>query len=74
MHIQTSSDEPLTPTDTTSPPAADPPISNKSMFKVAFASLMGTVIEFYDYLIYATAAALVFSDVFFPPLVRVPEP
>ena len=68
MHIQTSSDEPLTPTDTTSPPAADPPISNKSMFKVAFASLMGTVIEFYDYLIYATAAALVFSDVFFPAL------
>ena len=39
-----------------------------SMVKVAVASLMGTVIEFYDFLIYATAAALVFAHVFFPAL------
>ena len=38
------------------------------MVKVAVASLMGTVIEFYDFLIYATAAALVFAHVFFPAL------
>jgi len=34
--------------------------------KVAFASLIGTAIEFYDYYIYAAAAVLVFSTQFFP--------
>ncbi|MFE4683999.1 MFS transporter [Streptomyces sp. NPDC056721] len=38
------------------------------MRKVAAASFMGTVIEFYDFGIYATAAALVFADTFFPAL------
>ncbi|KPM54565.1 MFS transporter [Frankia sp. R43] len=38
------------------------------MRKVALASLIGTVIEFYDFGIYATAAALVFADAFFPVL------
>lgn len=38
------------------------------MRKVALASFMGTVIEFYDFGIYATAAALVFADAFFPAL------
>jgi MFS family permease len=36
--------------------------------KVAFASFMGTVIEFYDFGIYGTAAALVFAHAFFPAL------
>jgi MFS family permease len=36
--------------------------------KVATASFIGTLIEFYDFLIYATAAALVFPKVFFPAL------
>lgn len=38
------------------------------MRKVALASFMGTVIEFYDFGIYATAAALVFAHAFFPAL------
>lgn len=45
-------------------PAAPP----RKMRKVAFASFMGTVIEFYDFNIYATAAALVFAHAFFPAL------
>ncbi|MPY84801.1 MAG: MFS transporter [Actinophytocola sp.] len=46
---------------TTAPP------SNK-MGRVAFASLAGTTIEFYDFFIYAIATALVFESVFFPAL------
>jgi metabolite-proton symporter len=34
--------------------------------KVAFASLIGTSIEWYDYFLYGTAAALVFPKLFFP--------
>lgn len=33
---------------------------------IAFASFIGTAIEFYDFYIYAMAAALVIGDVFFP--------
>ncbi len=38
------------------------------MRQVAIASCVGTTIEFYDFLIYGTAAALVFPKVFFPAL------
>jgi MFS family permease len=34
--------------------------------RVLFASLVGTSVEFYDFYIYATAAALVFGPLFFP--------
>ena len=34
--------------------------------RVAMAALVGTTIEWYDYFLYATAAALVFGKVFFP--------
>jgi metabolite-proton symporter len=38
------------------------------MRRVAIASCIGTAVEFYDFYIYGTAAALVFPKVFFPAL------
>jgi MFS family permease len=43
---------------------AAPP--EKSIRKVAVTALAGTSIEFYDFFIYGTAAALIFPKVFFP--------
>lgn len=41
-------------------------VSEQSMRKVAVTSLAGTSIEWYDFFIYGTAAALVFPTAFFP--------
>jgi MFS transporter, MHS family, shikimate and dehydroshikimate transport protein len=41
-------------------------INPTKMNFVVFASCIGTIIEWYDFLIYATAAALVFNKAFFP--------
>jgi metabolite-proton symporter len=43
-----------------------PPEDYSQIVKVAFASMIGTSIEWYDYFLYGTAAALVFNKLFFP--------
>ena len=59
--------------DVTSAPLSAAP--GNSPRRVLFASLIGTTIEFFDFYIYATAAALVFPLVFFsgddPALARI---
>ncbi|MFD7206231.1 MFS transporter [Streptomyces sp. NPDC057684] len=50
------------------PAPVDETVSPPGMGRVATASFIGTVIEFYDFGIYGTAAALVFPEVFFPAL------
>ena len=47
----------------TQAPAQD---SHSSILKVAAASFIGTAIEWYDFFLYGTAAALVFNRLFFP--------
>jgi metabolite-proton symporter len=49
-------------------PAAGAP--SNSIFRVVAASFIGTTIEWYDFFLYGTAAALVFNRVFFPDLDR----
>jgi MFS transporter, MHS family, shikimate and dehydroshikimate transport protein len=49
--------------------AATAPIAGAerlSMNSIVFASCFGTIIEWYDFLIYATAATLIFNKAFFP--------
>ena len=51
-------------TITTTAPMAG--IERSKMNSIVFASFFGTIIEWYDFLIYATAATLVFNKAFFP--------
>ena len=41
---------------------------DRQMRQIILASMLGTIIEWYDFLIYGTAAALVFNKLFFPSL------
>src|ERR1700681_4367480 len=41
-------------------------IERSKMNSIVFASCFGTIIEWYDFLIYATAATLIFNKAFFP--------
>ncbi len=47
-------------------PAAAPAARKTDVSRVAMASLVGTMIEYYDFAVYGTAAALVLGPAFFP--------
>jgi MHS family shikimate/dehydroshikimate transporter-like MFS transporter len=49
-------------------PTAMQNLSQSEIVKVAFASAVGTTVEWYDFFIYGTAAALVFNRQFFPDI------
>lgn len=42
------------------------PTDTRELRRVALSGLLGTTVEFYDFLVYGTLAALVFGDLFFP--------
>ncbi|MEV8019096.1 MFS transporter [Streptomyces sp. NPDC086554] len=47
-------------------PDAQPAHGTCQLRRVALSGLLGTAVEFYDFLVYGTVAALVFGDLFFP--------
>ncbi len=53
-------------TSATGHQSAAPQVSETSIVKVVFASLVGTAVEWYDFFLYGSAAALVFGTLFFP--------
>ena len=60
------------PTERFAPALVEPPahapaqITGRAYAKVAFASAIGTMVEYYDFTLYATATAIVFNRIFFP--------
>ena len=56
----------MAPADSPSQPQPVADVERRQIVKVAFASMIGTSIEWYDYFLYGTAAALVFNKLFFP--------
>lgn len=62
---------PLDPSPTGQTPHADAAtdgVRSKQIRRVLFSSYLGSTIEYYDFLLYATASAIVFAPVFFSDL------
>jgi len=62
----TTSPTPATQGDHPGPDTAAPRLSPQELKKVVGASVVGNLLEWYDFFLYGTAAALVFNKVFFP--------
>ncbi|MFC4466955.1 MFS transporter [Streptomyces xiangluensis] len=56
----------MPPSPPASPPPPRSPESARQLRRVALSGLLGTAVEFYDFLVYGTVAALVFGELFFP--------
>src|SRR5438128_97813 len=48
------------------PSTESPPLKRRALVEAIVASTIGTTIEWYDFFLYGTAAALVFPELFFP--------
>ena len=48
--------------------AAQDPVTPADRRQIVWSSVIGTTIEWYDFLIYGTASALVFNKLFFPSI------
>ncbi|MEU4014283.1 MFS transporter [Microbacterium sp. NPDC028030] len=53
-------------TSSVSAASTTPPVSTSKLKRVVAASMAGTVVEWYEFFLYATAASLVFGTYFFP--------
>ncbi|HSN35458.1 MAG TPA: MFS transporter [Arthrobacter sp.] len=53
---------------TTAPPVAETSLNTPHMRRILASSFVGSAVEYYDFLLYATAAAVVFNKVFFANL------
>ena len=58
----------MTTPQTLNTPGAPPTVSGKDAGKIARAAFVGTALEWYDYYLFGTAAALVFNRLFFTDL------
>ncbi|WP_031485470.1 MFS transporter [Streptomyces bicolor] len=57
---------PPSPAASPSPAPSTNPEHTRQLRRVALSGLLGTAVEFYDFLVYGTVAALVFGELFFP--------
>jgi MFS family permease len=64
--MEQSASAPIEETNTTRDVQGPPSGDTAQLRKVTLSSLLGTTIEYYDFLLYSTMAALVFGDLFFP--------
>lgn len=46
--------------------ATEPPVDQRNVRRAAWAGLIGTALEQFDFVIYGTASAIIFNEIFFP--------